>query len=308
MFLPLIGASPSREARGGSAPESRPFLPSRLRLEGPLAPRSVEPPSGARGVRANGALPPEPKAPMGSDGPRVQTKDHFREHNTQERNTVRSREPNGEHTKEYNRHRPNVEPSRENNEHTKDINLNSRDCSKEPRKCTKFCEFWIKNGRCQRNICNFAHSLEEYKPQVCRFDNRCKYINTCQYKHTCETSLQMIKRLNIQLDIHTSQTVKAVMDSKATSVKATDKEESGETSAFPTSSGSAVDVKLHKEYTIIRNLKPLKECCKLSTEKGFEGDKGKEIYSCETSREMAVKFFTDAVEGGYKNINIKILT
>jgi hypothetical protein len=66
-------------------------------------------------------------------------------------------------------------------------------------KCTRFCDFWAKTGHCTRSSCNFAHSLEEYNPSICKFDNKCRYQSTCQFKHSSETPEQMVKRLNIRL-------------------------------------------------------------------------------------------------------------
>ena len=66
-------------------------------------------------------------------------------------------------------------------------------------KCTRFCDFWAKTGHCTRSSCNFAHSLEEYNPNICKFDNKCRYQSTCQFKHSSETPEQMVKRLNIRL-------------------------------------------------------------------------------------------------------------
>lgn len=67
------------------------------------------------------------------------------------------------------------------------------------KKCTKFCEFWLKQGKCQRVSCNFAHCVEEYTPLVCKFKLNCKYYDTCPYKHENESIQDLLKRLKIKL-------------------------------------------------------------------------------------------------------------
>jgi hypothetical protein len=48
-------------------------------------------------------------------------------------------------------------------------------------------------GVCTKVNCSFAHSLDELKDRICRFDTRCKN-DTCSYKHSNETRVQWSSR------------------------------------------------------------------------------------------------------------------
>ena len=52
-------------------------------------------------------------------------------------------------------------------------------------KKTKFCNILIQEGSCDRKVCNFAHTVDEYNFPCCAFGNNCK-INNCKFKHPCE--------------------------------------------------------------------------------------------------------------------------
>ena len=65
-------------------------------------------------------------------------------------------------------------------------------------KKTKFCNIFIQEGTCNRKVCNFAHSIDEYNFPSCAFGNNCK-INNCKFKHTCETIEDYKSRVNFKL-------------------------------------------------------------------------------------------------------------
>ena len=48
-------------------------------------------------------------------------------------------------------------------------------------------------GVCYRKDCSFAHSLEELKYPICRFDVTC-YNKNCNFKHSDETDHQWMER------------------------------------------------------------------------------------------------------------------
>ena len=66
-------------------------------------------------------------------------------------------------------------------------------------------------GICYRKKCTFAHSIEEWRISVCRYDYNCRYFygkynslgyiikgSVCRFKHTCETVDEWLKRTNQQ--------------------------------------------------------------------------------------------------------------
>jgi hypothetical protein len=62
-------------------------------------------------------------------------------------------------------------------------------------KKTKFCHFMIKYGKCDRKVCDFAHSLKEYHHPTCAFSNHCTK-NNCEFKHPHETNIEYEKRIH----------------------------------------------------------------------------------------------------------------
>lgn len=62
----------------------------------------------------------------------------------------------------------------------------------------KLCKY---KGDCRmnrNNHCSMVHSLEEWKPRICRFNNGCKRKKTCGYYHT-ETPLSEYLRVMINI-------------------------------------------------------------------------------------------------------------
>lgn len=58
-------------------------------------------------------------------------------------------------------------------------------------KNTRLCNF---GSNCKRKECSFAHSVEEFTPVECRFDERCRTKDTCKFKHRDETKEAFIRR------------------------------------------------------------------------------------------------------------------
>lgn len=57
----------------------------------------------------------------------------------------------------------------------------------EEKKYTYQCRSIIKNERCSHGkTCRFAHTLEQFNPNLCRFNDRCRNDN-CAFKHANET-------------------------------------------------------------------------------------------------------------------------
>ena len=75
---------------------------------------------------------------------------------------------------------------------------------------SKICLMISKRGRCKKEYCHFAHTLEEFTPIPCLFDEECRYkSSTCPYLHKGEDKHVIVKRLNVkfpQSDM-TSQTI-----------------------------------------------------------------------------------------------------
>lgn len=65
-------------------------------------------------------------------------------------------------------------------------------------KKTKFCNIFIQEGSCNRKVCNFAHSIDEYNFPSCAFGNNCK-IDNCKFKHPCETIEDYKSRVNFKV-------------------------------------------------------------------------------------------------------------
>lgn len=207
------------------------------------------------------------------------------------------------------------------------------------KKCSKFCDFWIKNGTCTRSSCNFAHSTEQYNPTLCRFDSKCKYLNTCQFKHSFENVESMMKRLIVkrttsELECPKSRSViqsplhLPLGNSNSQSV---DKENIGKGTQTSPYQGST-------SYKLIRMLTPLRPKCNEGV-KGYAGESGEMTVSnsklpreairpphspplaptrtlrvsenykprvCNSSKENAVNLLLEAIEQGCKSITINI--
>ena len=80
-------------------------------------------------------------------------------------------------------------------------------------------------GICYRKKCTFAHSIEEWRIPVCRYDYNCRYFygkynsfgyiikgSVCRFKHTSETIDEWLKRTDQpkpNLPLHTVTTTSA---------------------------------------------------------------------------------------------------
>ena len=53
-------------------------------------------------------------------------------------------------------------------------------------KKTKFCRLLIEQGKCNREICNFAHTVKEISFPYCVFADDCKK-DGCKFRHPTET-------------------------------------------------------------------------------------------------------------------------
>jgi hypothetical protein len=65
-------------------------------------------------------------------------------------------------------------------------------------KKTKFCNIFLQEGKCNRKVCNFAHSMEEFSFPSCAFADHCK-VKNCKFKHTYETLEQYKSRINFKV-------------------------------------------------------------------------------------------------------------
>jgi hypothetical protein len=65
-------------------------------------------------------------------------------------------------------------------------------------KKTKFCNIFLQEGKCNRKVCNFAHSIEEFSFPSCAFADHCK-VKNCKFKHTSETLEQYKSRINFKV-------------------------------------------------------------------------------------------------------------
>jgi len=63
---------------------------------------------------------------------------------------------------------------------------------------TKICEVLVKYGKCNRDVCNFAHNSKEYKPD-CVFGEGCKKKNVCTFRHHPESIRDYCERMNIKI-------------------------------------------------------------------------------------------------------------
>ena len=62
---------------------------------------------------------------------------------------------------------------------------------------TKVCDVLLKYGKCKREVCNFAHNANEYKPD-CVFGDSCKK-RECTFRHYPETIEKYCERMNIKI-------------------------------------------------------------------------------------------------------------
>lgn len=65
---------------------------------------------------------------------------------------------------------------------------------------TKFCQNVIKGGKCTRDVCTFAHNLEEFSPN-CAFGGACKFEHSktkpCPFLHPGTTIVEYCKKIGI---------------------------------------------------------------------------------------------------------------
>lgn len=64
---------------------------------------------------------------------------------------------------------------------------------------TKACNNILKYGKCEREVCTFAHSLEEHRDPCCTYDDMCNKRDICRYMHSNETQEEYYSRCNITL-------------------------------------------------------------------------------------------------------------
>lgn len=64
---------------------------------------------------------------------------------------------------------------------------------------TKMCRNILQKGVCNREVCTFAHTLEELKDPECAFGDTCRRKDTCKFKHPCESITAYHTRCNIVL-------------------------------------------------------------------------------------------------------------
>ena len=62
-------------------------------------------------------------------------------------------------------------------------------------KNTKMCKAGEKCSR--RNICNFAHTLEDYNPIFCNFQKNCKNFERCSFRHEWESKEEFLARVSL---------------------------------------------------------------------------------------------------------------
>lgn len=63
---------------------------------------------------------------------------------------------------------------------------------------TRICEVLVKYGKCNRDVCNFAHNAKEYKPD-CVFGEGCKKKDVCIFRHHPESLQDYCERMKIKL-------------------------------------------------------------------------------------------------------------
>jgi hypothetical protein len=69
-------------------------------------------------------------------------------------------------------------------------------------KGSKICINVLKNGKCTRSVCTFAHSLSEFNPKECIFKDECNQKMTCEYYHPKSESISdCARRLGLKVSI-----------------------------------------------------------------------------------------------------------
>ena len=63
----------------------------------------------------------------------------------------------------------------------------------------KLCKYKTECRMNRNNNCNMVHSLADWKPKICRFNNSCRRKHSCSYYHT-ETPIADYLRLMISTD------------------------------------------------------------------------------------------------------------
>jgi len=66
-------------------------------------------------------------------------------------------------------------------------------------KKTKFCNIMVTNGQCNRKVCDFAHTIQEYNFPECVFKDNCKKkTEGCLFKHPKESVEEFKQRTNFK--------------------------------------------------------------------------------------------------------------
>lgn len=68
-----------------------------------------------------------------------------------------------------------------------------------PRRCICTNVSAKSNSVCTRSICSFAHFIEEWEPESCKFGRKCGKKHKCQRLHGKETSEDALKRIGVTL-------------------------------------------------------------------------------------------------------------
>ena len=66
-------------------------------------------------------------------------------------------------------------------------------------KKTKFCKILIDKGACNRDVCNFAHSMSEMVFPNCAFHLNCHKKDKCMFKHPHETLTEYKDRIQFKI-------------------------------------------------------------------------------------------------------------
>ena len=77
------------------------------------------------------------------------------------------------------------------------ILANKMNISKHLKK-TKFCNIFIQEGKCDRKVCNFAHTIEEFNFPSCAFGDNCK-VKFCKFKHKKESLDEYKNRIDFKV-------------------------------------------------------------------------------------------------------------
>ena len=77
--------------------------------------------------------------------------------------------------------------------------LSNRETVVQYLKKTKFCKILIEKGVCDREVCNFAHSMDEMVFPNCAFNLNCHKKEKCMFKHPHETLEEYKKRIEFKI-------------------------------------------------------------------------------------------------------------